>query len=112
MNAAPQRRRLPDRRPSETFDVESCGLRFTVTASRFDDQRLAEVFIQNHKADSTAGIMASDAAIAASLALQFGCPPQVLRRALKRDGQGRALSPLAAALDQLLHEQTNEAGAA
>jgi hypothetical protein len=45
------RRRLPDRRPSETFDVESCGLYFTVTASRFDDQRLAEVFIQNHKAD-------------------------------------------------------------
>ena len=112
MNATPQRCRLPDRRASETFDVESCGLRFTVMASRFDDRRLAEVFIQNHKADSTAGIMASDAAIAASLALQFGCPAEVLRRALKRDGQGRALSPLAAALDRLLNEQTNEAGAA
>ena len=30
----------------------------------------------------------------------------------KGDGQGRALSPLAAALDRLLHEQTNEVGAA
>jgi hypothetical protein len=99
MNAV--RRRLPDRRTSETFDVESCGLRFTVTASHFDDQRLAEVFIQNHKADSTAGIMASDAAIAASLALQFGCPAEVLRRALKRDGQGKASSPLGVALDRL-----------
>jgi hypothetical protein len=93
--------RLPDRRPSQTFDVESCGLRFTVTASHFDAQRLAEVFIQNHKADSTAGIMASDMAIAASLALQFGCPVEVLRRALKRDGQGRAASPLGRALDLL-----------
>jgi ribonucleoside-diphosphate reductase alpha chain len=75
MTSAPtRRRRLPDRRANETFDLESSGLRFTVTASHFGDHRLAEVFIQNHKADSTAGIMASDAAIAASLALQFGCP--------------------------------------
>jgi hypothetical protein len=96
-----QRQRLPDRRASQTFDIESCGLRFTVTASHFGDQRLAEVFIQNHKADSTAGIMASDAAIAASLALQFGCPVETLRRALKCDGQGRASGPLGAALDSL-----------
>jgi hypothetical protein len=95
------RKRLQNRRGSITFDVESCGLRFTVTASRFDDQRLAEIFIQNHKADSTAGIMASDAAIAASLALQFGCPVETLRRALKRDAQAMALSPLGGALDQL-----------
>jgi ribonucleoside-diphosphate reductase alpha chain len=45
--------------------------------------------------------MASDAAIAASLALQFGCPAEVLRRALKRDGQGKASSPLGVALDRL-----------
>lgn len=96
-----QRQRLPDRRASQTFEIESCGLRFTVTASHFDDQRLAEVFIQNHKADSTAGMMASDAAIAASLALQFGCPAETLRKALKRDSQGRASGPLAEALDLL-----------
>jgi hypothetical protein len=106
MSAA--RRRLPDRRASQTFDVASCGLRFTVTASHFDDRRLAEVFIQNHKADSAAGIMASDAAIAASLALQFGCPVETLRKALKRDGQGRASNPLGAALDRL-HEQSSQA---
>ena len=96
------RERLPNRRGSMTFDVESCGLWFTVTASRFGDQRLAEVFIRNHKSDSAAGIMASDAAIAASLALQFGCPVEVLRRALSRDAQGKASSPLGAALDLLV----------
>jgi hypothetical protein len=96
------RTRLPDRRESITFDVESCGLRFTVTASHFNDHRLGEIFIQNHKADSTAGIMASDAAIAASLALQFGCPAEVLRKALSRDGRGGAATPLGQLLDILV----------
>ena len=95
------RTRLPDRRASETFDVESCGLRFTVTASRFSDRRLGEIFIQNHKADSTAGVMASDAAIAASLAFQFGCPIEIIRKALSRDGRGEAATPLGRALDIL-----------
>jgi hypothetical protein len=54
-----------------------------------------------HKAGSTAGIMASDSAIAASLALQFGCPADVLVRAISRDDQGRATGPLGAALDIL-----------
>jgi hypothetical protein len=96
-----ERKRLPDRRPSVTFDVEAFNLRFTVTASPFDDGTVGELFIQNHKADSSAGIMASDSAIAASLALQFGCPADVLRKALSRDARGTATGPLAAALDAL-----------
>jgi hypothetical protein len=95
------RRRLPNRRPSLTFDVEAFNLRFTVTASPFDNGSIGELFIQNHKADSTAGIMASDSAIAASLALQYGCPADVLRKALSRDARGAATGPLAAALDAL-----------
>src|SRR6516164_8566103 len=96
------RERLPNRRGSMTFDVESCGLTFTVTASHFSDQRLAEVFIRNHRADSAAGIMANDCAIAASLAMQFGCPAEVLARALSRDSRNDATGPLGIAFDQLL----------
>ncbi len=96
-----ERRRLPDRRASTTFEVEAFGLRFTVTASSFVRGGVAEVFIRNHKADSSAGIMASDSAIAASLALQFGCPADVLRKALSRDARGDATGPLGAALDAL-----------
>ena len=95
------RRRLPNRRGSITFELEALGLTFTVTASRFDDGSLAETFIQNHKTNSAAGLLASDCAIAASLALQFGCPVETLRRALSRDAQGRATGPLGAALDLL-----------
>jgi hypothetical protein len=96
------RQKLPQRRASITFDINSRNLRFTVTASRLANGELGEVFIQNHKADSTAGIMASDAAIAASLALQYGCPAETLRKALSRDSQGRASSPLGVALDAIL----------
>ena len=95
------RRRLPNRRGSITFELEALGLTFTVTASRFNDGSIAETFIQNHKTNRAAGVLASDCAIAASLALQFGCPVEVLRRALSRDAQGRATGPLGAALDQL-----------
>jgi len=100
-----ERRRLPDRRASTTFDVQAFGLQFTGTASNFDDAAPAEIFIRNHKADSSAGIMASDAAIAASLALQFGCPPEVLRKALCRDARGTASTPLGVALDILASQE-------
>ena len=95
------RRRLPNRRGSVTFTVHAGGLRFTATASQFDDGARGEVFLQNHKADSAAGILASDAAIAASLALQFGCPVDVLHKALSRDARGNATGPLGVTLDTI-----------
>jgi ribonucleoside-diphosphate reductase alpha chain len=98
------RERLPNRRASELFEVESFRLPFTVGVSNYPDGRLAKIFITNHRATSAAGIMASDAAIAASLALQFGCPVETLRRALSRDSQGNATSPLGVALDLIAQE--------
>jgi hypothetical protein len=96
-----ERRRLPNRRLSETFEIEAQGLTYTATVSRFDDGGVAEVFLQNHKAGSMAGINASDAAVVASIALQFGAPLEVIRRALMRDAQGRASGPLGTVLDRL-----------
>ena len=93
------RDRLPDRRASTTFEVDALGLRFTVSVSRYSDGQPAEIFVTNHRAGSAAGILASDAAISASLALQFGCPVEVLRKALSRDSAGRATSPLGLGLD-------------
>jgi ribonucleoside-diphosphate reductase alpha chain len=97
------RERLPNRRGSITFDVNALGLTFTVTASKFNHGEMGKVFIQNHKTNSAAGILAS-AAIAASLALQFGCPVEVLRRALSRDSQNRPTGPLGCALDLLTRQ--------
>jgi hypothetical protein len=99
------RQRLPDRRASDSFTLECRGLLYVATVSFFNNGRLGEVFLTNHKAGSSAGIMASDAAIAASLALQFGCPAEVLRKALSRDARGAATGPLGAALDLVTQER-------
>jgi hypothetical protein len=95
------RERLPDRRGCEGFDIEALGLHFHATVGRFDDGRLAEIFLVNHKAGSQAGIMASDAAVAASLALQYGVPVDVIRHALMRDSLGKPSGPLGVVLDRL-----------
>jgi len=93
------RQRLPNRRGSETFALRCAGLTYVATVSRFDDGRIAEIFLSNHKAGSQADTAARDSAIVASLALQFGAPLDVIQRALLRDPQGRASSPLGGAVD-------------
>jgi hypothetical protein len=95
------RERLPVRRLNETFELEVNGLKYTATFSRFADGRIGELFLSNHKSNSHSDANARDAAVAASLALQFGCPLEVLRRALLRDSQDRPSTPLGAALDAI-----------
>jgi ribonucleoside-diphosphate reductase alpha chain len=104
MTITTSRQRLPDRRVNQTFTVECAGVKFTACVSHFDDGQLGEVFITNHKAGS-AGIMASDAAVAANLAMQYGCPVEVLRKALSRDARGAASGLLGTALDLIFEEE-------
>ena len=92
---------LPNRRGSESFGLECNGLGYTATASWFDDGRLGEIFLSNHLADSHADVWARDSAILASIALQFGAPLDLLCKALLRDPQGRASTPIGCALDVL-----------
>jgi hypothetical protein len=96
-----EREKLPNRREAETFDVEVGGLRYCATIGRYPDGRIGEIFITNHKAGSEAGIMASDAAVAASLALQYGAPIETLRHALMRDPRGKPSGPLGVVIDRL-----------
>ena len=53
----------------------------------------------NAKINSHADVMAGDAAVAASLALQHGTSLETLRRALLRNSHGVASGPLGTALD-------------
>ena len=100
-----EREKLPNRREAETFDVEVGGLRYCATIGRYPDGRIGEIFITNHKAGSEAGIMASDAAVAACLALQYGTPLDVILHALMRDPRGKPSGPLGAVLDLLADEE-------
>jgi hypothetical protein len=103
MNAV-ARQLLPNRRASETFELEVAGMKYRATVSRFADGRLAEIFLTNHKVGSHADTAARDSAVVASLALQHGVPLETIRRALLRDASGKASGPLGTALDELARE--------
>jgi hypothetical protein len=94
-----ERQRLPNRRLAEAFSLEVAGLRYICTVGRFDDGRVAELFFSNGKGGSDSDSNARDAAIVASIALQFGADVGTIRKALCRDGEGQASGPLGAALD-------------
>src|SRR5215468_340772 len=100
------RERLPDRRFNATFDFEIAGLRYTATVGYYPNGHVGELFLNNHKSNSTADTNARDAAIAFSFAVQHGADPHAIRRALCRDSHGRASGPLGAALDLLLGDES------
>ena len=102
-----ERRRLPNRRKSETFSFMLDGLKFTASVSRVDG-RVAELFLNNHKQGNQSDTNAKDAAIILSFALQHGADIDSIRRALCRDSQDRALSPVGAALDILATEEERQ----
>lgn len=93
------RERLPNRRASESFDLKCNGLSYVATVSCFDDGRIAEIFLSNHKNGSDADTAARDSAIVCSIALQHGADIDVIRKALCRDARDNANGPLGVALD-------------
>jgi hypothetical protein len=99
--AMSDRIRLPNRRSSENFRFECNGLRYTCTFSRFTNGQISDLFLSNHKTNSSADVNARDAAVTFSIAVQHGADPEIIRRALCRDAQGNPSGPLGAALDNI-----------
>jgi hypothetical protein len=98
------RERLPERRYSETLkfthDTYVGPHKYIITVGFYEDGRPGEIFMNTEmKAGSLADATVADAAVAASLALQYGCPLDVLRAAMKRAPSGEPMGPLAHALD-------------
>lgn len=97
-----RRQRLPQRRAHELIDFEHDGRHYTAGVGRFEDGRLAEVFLNvPGRVGSSIEVMARDAATVASIALQYGAPAETIRRALTRNADESASGPLGAALDFL-----------
>ena len=99
------RNRLPNRRAATSFDFEHNGIRFVATYSHFADGGVGEIFISNHKVGSHLNACVRDLGVAASLALQFGCPLDTLRRALLRNLDGSPMTALGVALDLILGQE-------
>ena len=87
------RQALPTRRAADVVSFIHEERQWTASFGRFADGRVAEVFLDTDK-ESAVADAAREAALVASIALQFGCPLETLRHAL----DGRDVSPLGAAL--------------
>jgi len=98
------RHRLPNRRSHELLSFEHGGIHYTAGVGRFANGDLAEIFLNTRKHGTAVDVNARDAAVATSLLLQHGCPVDILRKALTRNGDGSASGPLAHALDLLARE--------
>jgi hypothetical protein len=96
------RTRLPNRRPSENFNIEVAGLRYKATISYFQDGGPAEVFVSNHKAGNASDVAARDAGILVSLCLQHGCDVATIARAISRNSDGSASGVIGAVLDKIM----------
>ncbi|WP_441268027.1 TSCPD domain-containing protein [Bradyrhizobium sp. 215_C5_N1_1] len=92
---------MPNKRRAETITFERDGARFEMTVGYYPDGRVGEVFLNADRANSLLDFLMSDAAILASLALQYGAPLDEIMHALKRDTRGIAASPIGAALEQI-----------
>ena len=110
MNGA--RQHLPDRRRSEIYCFDLDGIAHRSQVSFFEDGWLGEIFVDvvckpkigGPKTGSSAEIAAHDAGVSASLALQFGCPAEVLRHALTKLSDGTSAGPIGRTLDLLAED--------
>ncbi|GGI24125.1 TSCPD domain-containing protein [Bradyrhizobium guangdongense] len=95
------REHLPNRRQNQTLEFERDGIGIRLTLGFRENGEIGELFLNSGRSDSMLDVLLSDAAIIASLALQFGVPLRQIVHAIKRDHLGVASSPIGAALDRI-----------
>lgn len=108
-----ERRRLPDRRSAETFNMRfgQQNTVFNVTVGYYGWHRreVGEVFITGAKAGSEMDAIARDGAVLLSLALQHGVPLEVIRHAITRNQQGVADTIIGAVIDRIAGNEKDQA---
>ena len=97
----PMRTKLADRRATETIDVRHGGQRFHVSVGRFHDGSISELFISGPKSGSDLAAVIHDAAVALSIACQYGVPIEKIRHAVVRNADGSPSSIIGAVLERL-----------
>lgn len=103
------RKRLPLRHHAErlSYTVRREGAepsRFEAGIGFYDDGMMGEAFLDSGKAGTEVAIIADEAAILLSLALQHGCPLETIRRAMPRTNAGEPEGAVGTLLDLLVKE--------
>ncbi len=101
------RRRLPNRRPSITAELNYEGRAYAATVG-FDpaDGWLGEVFAHGAKVGSSMDGILDDACIALSLLLQYGVEPMALASTMGRLGGRKTPASIIGALADLLARES------
>lgn len=99
------RETLPTRRGHTTVTLRWLGKDYDVSCGHYLDGRPAEIFVHSTKAGSDVQIVANDAAILMSLALQYGAPLQTIRSAMAREENGNAQSIIGQVADVFVRLQ-------
>lgn len=94
------RRRLPNRRRSETFDLDFDGRTYSVAVGYDPLGQAREIFASGAKVGSTMDVLLDDVGVTISLLLQSGVEPAALAASMGR-ADGRAASIVAALADLL-----------
>jgi hypothetical protein len=99
------RRLLPERRHSETFEIAFGGLTkpHIVTVGFYGDDQPGEVFIGGAgKSGEQVEAIARDAAILLSMCLQHGVDLETIQHAVTRDSQDEPTSIIGHVVDRLV----------
>jgi len=102
------RAKLPNRRWADVLAFEHGGISFMATIGFYPDNVPGEIFLEGGKPGTPMRDIARDLAVTASLAMQYGCPPHVLQKALTRNDDGSAAGPLGRLLDLISAQDSLE----
>jgi len=95
---------MPSRRSTFTFTLRRDQIDYVASFGCFADGRVAEVFVTSRKIGSDVEAVCRDAAILLSLALQHGCPFEVIRHALTRNQDNSPQSLIGEVVDRVAVE--------
>lgn len=95
------RKNLKNRRDHDVAEFEFHGNEYTIGVGRFADGTPAEVFLDCRKITSESACIARDAAVVLSIALQYGVPLEIMRKAITREEDGEPSSVTGKVLDIL-----------
>ena len=103
-----EREHLPGRRLCKRYRFEHGGHKFLGTIG-FNpvSQTIGEVFLQTSKSGTALEALARDSAVAVSLAIQHGCPVDIIQKAITRLDDGKAAGPVGELLDIFVRDQAS-----
>lgn len=97
-----ERQRLPDRRETTAVEFAIDGTEYIAHFGNYVGGGLAEVFLTGTgrvKPNSGLDILAKDAALILSIALQHGVPLSIFQEAMSRLPSGRPAGPMGVIID-------------